>query len=98
MTSIENAPPKNKKRVRGDAIQRFAKACSRALRDNGDEIAQGLFRRAVEGNAGAARLLLKILEKHPTTRSHKKRTVPEKQPPAQSLARLQLVPRPRTKG
>jgi hypothetical protein len=54
MTAIETAPQKSKKRVRGDAMQRFAKACSRVMRDNSDELAAALFRRATK----AARPLL----------------------------------------
>ena len=50
MTAIETAPQKSKKRVRGRAMQRFAKACSRVMRDNSDELAAALFRRAAEGS------------------------------------------------
>jgi len=92
MTAIETPPQKSKKRVRGDAMQRFAKSCSRVMRDNGDELAAALFRRAAEDSTPAAHLLLKIIEKQPLRRSHKKHNASVKRALIASLANLQWNP------
>ena len=91
MTTQQTSPQKTAKHRRGSGIQRFAKACSRALRDSDDEIAAALFRRAADGNIAAARLLLKVLEKHPSTRIHKKRFASGKKALLEALAKLQWI-------
>ena len=91
MTANESAPAKTPKRRRGTPVQRFAKACSRALRDADQEIAAALLRRAAEGNVPAARLLLQLLEKHPAARIHKRRFASGKKALIEALAKLQWV-------
>ena len=91
MTPKVIAPRKPAKSSRGDGVQRLAKACSRTLRDNGDEIAAALFRRAAEGNLPSTRLLLKLIEKHPAARIHRKRFASGRKALLKALADLQLV-------
>ena len=95
MTANSSAPQKTTKQRRGNGAQRLAKACSRKLRDNDEEIAAALFRRAAEGNTGAMRLLLKVIEKHPFARIHKRRAASGKKALIAALAELQWVlPKP----
>jgi len=72
MTFNQNSPAKSKKRVRGTARQRLAKACARAMRDDSNNIVDALFKRALEGNVGSVRLILSMLEKLPAQSRRKK--------------------------
>ena len=95
MTLNESAPLKTKKQRRGNGAKRLAKACCRKLRDNDEEIAAALYRRAAEGNTAAIRLLLKVIEKHPFVRIHRKRAESGKKALIAALAELQWVlPKP----
>jgi hypothetical protein len=70
------APPSKptKKRVRGTAGQRLAKAASRVLRDNGDKIVQTLYERTLNGDVRSGRLLLAFMKKLRAPRPRKKIT------------------------
>jgi len=85
MTLNKKTPQKPQKRVRGDGIQRFAKACKRVLRNDAEQLAASLFRHAARGNASSARLLLRVLQEHPEPRCHKKRNMTVKQALAHAL-------------
>lgn len=64
------APPK--KRVRGNAVTRLAKATARIVRDNSDKLSDALFKRALEGDVNCTKLLVALTEKCPQKkRKHK---------------------------
>lgn len=52
-----------KKRVKGTASQRLAKAASRVLRDNSDKIVQTLYERTLAGDVRSGRLLLTFMKR-----------------------------------
>jgi len=91
MTLKVSEPRKSANYSRRDAVQRLAKACCRALRDDSEEIAAALFHRAAQGNLPATRLLLKVLEENPAVRIHKKRLASGKKALVKALAGLQWV-------
>jgi hypothetical protein len=66
---IIEAPPKQsktaKKRIRGDALQRLAKASARKVRDNSEEIIGALLGRVLAGDVSCAKLLVTLIERLP---------------------------------
>ena len=51
-----------KKRVKGHAFKRLARASARILRDNSDELVKALYDRALAGDAASGKLLLAFLK------------------------------------
>jgi hypothetical protein len=64
-TQIKTPQSKKKKRVRGNAIDRLAKATARRVRDRSAELSDALFNRALEGDVSCAKLLVTLVEKCP---------------------------------
>jgi hypothetical protein len=64
-TKLETPQPQKKKRVRGNAIDRLAKATARSVRDRSAELSDALFKRALEGDVNCTKLLVTLIEKLP---------------------------------
>ena len=62
---IATAKSKSKKRVRGNAVTRLAKATARNVRDKSEELSAALVNRALEGDVSCTKLLLTLIEKCP---------------------------------
>ena len=67
------APKPKKKRIRGDAITRLARASSSKVRDKSEEIIDALVRRVIEGDVNCAKLLVTFIERLPPPK-HKYRS------------------------
>ena len=59
-SAIPTAKSKPKKRVRGDAVARLAKATARNVRDKSEELSAALVNRALEGDVSCTKLLLTL--------------------------------------
>jgi hypothetical protein len=57
---IATAKSKSKKRVRGNAVTRLAKATARNVRDKSEELSAALVNRALEGDVSCTKLLLTL--------------------------------------
>jgi len=64
-SAILTAKAKPKKRVRGDAVARLAKATARNVRDKSEQLSAALVNRALEGDVSCTKLLLTLIEKCP---------------------------------
>jgi hypothetical protein len=64
-TQTETKPSKKKKRVKGNAIDRLAKATARKVRDESAELSDALFKRALAGDVNCTKLLVTLIEKLP---------------------------------
>jgi|SRR5579863_3033555 len=65
-------PSKKKKRVRGNAIDKLARATARRVRDDSTRLSDALFERALKGDVNCTKLLVALIERvPPPTRKHR---------------------------